>query len=175
MQMKEEMTPPVIRQAEQADVAWMQESFEKIGWTKPAGYFAECCRLQGAGKLILLVAERDGVYLGHCKIIWEPDYPYFKENNIPEIQDLNVLGEYRRQGIATLLMDQAERHISKRSDVVGIGFGLYRDYGAAQRMYVLRGYVPDGQGIVYKDVYVEPGQSYPVDDDLTLGLVKRLK
>jgi hypothetical protein len=41
-------------------------------------------------------------------------------------------------------------------------------------MYVLRGYVPDGKGIGYKDSYVEPGQTVVVDDDLVLCLAKRL-
>lgn len=167
-------TQMIIRQASHADADWMQESFSKIGWTKPDGYFADCCRLQGEGKLVLLVATIDGDYVGHCKVIWEPDYPFFKEKNIPETQDLNVLGEYRRQGIATGLMDESERLIGERSRVAGIGFGLYGDYGAAQRMYILRGYVPDGRGIVYNDVYVTPGESYRVDDDLVLGLVKQL-
>lgn len=165
----------VVRQATSNDAEWMQESFAQIGWTKPEGYFADCCRLQEDGKLVLLVAEDNGQYVGHCKIVWEPGYPYFKEHAIPETQDLNVLGSYRRQGVASALMDEAERRIGQRSEWAGIGFGLYGDYGAAQRMYVLRGYVPDGMGIVYQDVYVTPGESYRVDDDLVLGLVKKLR
>lgn len=164
-----------IRQATHADAARMQEHFARIGWSKPEGYFAACCQRQDAGELVLLIAEHEGDYVGHCKVVWAPDYPHFKENGIPETQDLNVLSHYRRQGVASLLMDEAERLIGERSAVAGIGFGLYRDYGAAQRMYVLRGYVPDGRGIAYQDLYVEPGQSYPVDDDLVLGLVKRLR
>ena len=33
-----------------------------------------------------------------------------------------------------------------RSPLAGIGFGLYADYGAAQRLYVKCGYLPDGRG-----------------------------
>jgi GNAT superfamily N-acetyltransferase len=167
--------PPLIRPADPNEAAWLQESYTKIGWSKPAGYFAACCQLQAEGKLVLLVAEGAGTYLGHCKVVWQPDYLYFRENNIPEIQDLNVLAEFRRQGVASRLVDEAERLIGQRSAWVGIRFGLYRDYGPAQRMYIRRGYVPDGQGIAYNDAYVEPGRSYPVDDELTLGLVKRLR
>lgn len=163
-----------IRQATHNDADWMQESFARIGWTKPNGYFAECCRLQDEDKLVLLVAENDGAYVGHCKIVWEPGHPYLKEHGIPETQDLNVVASHRRQGVASALMDETERRIRERSEWAGIGFGLYGDYGAAQRMYILRGYVPDGHGIVYKDAYVTPGVSYRVDDDLVLGLVKRL-
>ncbi|MEM7032430.1 MAG: GNAT family N-acetyltransferase [Chloroflexota bacterium] len=165
---------PIIRRADHPDVDWMQTSFATTGGNKREGYFAECCRLQDEGRLVLLLAEYESTYLGHCKIIWQPTHPYFKEHDIPEIQDLNVSQVYRRQGIATRLMDEAERIVGHRTNTIGIGFALYQAYGAAQRMYVLRGYVPDGQGIVYNDAYVEPGQSYRVDDDLVLGLIKHL-
>ena len=38
---------------------------------------------------------------------------------------------------------------AQRSDHAGIGFGLYADYGAAQRLYIKRGYIPDGRGAHY--------------------------
>lgn len=41
-----------------------------------------------------------------------------------------------------------------QSDTIGIGFGLYADYGTAQRMYIKRGFVPDGRGIMYNDMPV---------------------
>jgi ribosomal protein S18 acetylase RimI-like enzyme len=112
------MTVCTIRQAEEADAAWLQASFTKIGWSKPDGYFAACCRQQSDGEIVLLLATgKAGAYRGHCKVVWQPDYPYFKDNNIPETQDLNVLGAYRRQGIASQLMDEAERMIGERSAV----------------------------------------------------------
>ena len=81
---------------------------------------------------------------GISKSSGQPNYPYYQENGIPEIQDLNVLPKFRRQGIATQLLDEAESRIAQRADIVGIGFSLYADYGAAQRLYFLRGYIPDG-------------------------------
>ena len=164
-----------IRRALTDDAGWMQSGFDSgMGWTKPAGYFASCCAQQERGELVLLVAEEDGSYRGHAKVIWQPDYPYFRENAIPEIQDLNVLASYRRQGIATRLLDVAEALIVERSTLGGIGFGLYADYGAAQRLYVKRGYVPDGRGVAYRDEYVRPGATVAVDDDLVLYLTKGL-
>ena len=44
-------------------------------------------------------------------------------------------------------MDAAEALASEASDVVCIGVGMYPGYGAAQRLYVKRGYVPDGSGL----------------------------
>jgi len=69
-------------------------------------------------------------------------------------------------------MDEAEKRISERSKIIGIGVGLYPDYGAAQRMYVLRGYVPDGKGLFQKGQHVKPGQEVCIDDDLALFLTK---
>ena len=159
-----------------ADADWLQASFtERMPWNKPEGYFVKSCRQQEEGSLILLLAEEAGNYLGHLKVVWAPDYPYFQENNIPEIQDLNVVPSHRRQGIATGLVDEAERLIAPRSPLAGIGFGLYADYGNAQRMYVLRGYVPDGRGIHYKNKVVQGGETICADDDLVLFLTKKLK
>jgi GNAT superfamily N-acetyltransferase len=164
-----------IRRANASDVPWLQDSFDRLmRWRKPEGYFAECCRQQDEGQIALLIAVDDGNYRGHVKVIWEPDYAYFQRLGIPEIQDLNVLPDYRRKGIATRLMDVAEDLIRQRSHTAGIGFGLYSDYGAAQRMYVARGYIPDGHGVAYNGMPVEPGQAVVVDDALVLYLTKTL-
>ena len=164
-----------IRRALTDDAGWMQSGFDGgMGWTKPAGYFAACCAQQERGELILLVAKDGGSYRGHAKVIWQPNYSYLPENGIPEIQDLNVLTGYRRQGITTRLLDVAEALIVERSTLAGIGFGLYADYGAAQRLYIKRGYVLDGRGVAYRDEFVRPGATVAVDDDLVLYLTKGL-
>jgi GNAT superfamily N-acetyltransferase len=78
---------------------------------------------------------------------WRPTYPGFVDLNVPEIQDLNVLTEYRRNGIASRLLDRAETEAARRSSVVGITVGLHPGYNAAPRLYAKRGYIPDGRGI----------------------------
>lgn len=60
------------------------------------------------------------------------------------------------------------------SKIAGIGVGLFSDYGAAQRMYVSRGYVPDGRGITYHCEAVSGGDKVIADDDLVLWFAKRL-
>jgi Acetyltransferase (GNAT) domain len=60
-------------------------------------------------------------------------------------QDLNILRQFRRQGIASHLLDRVEAEVARHSGVVGIGVGFYPGYNAAQRLYVRRGYVPDGR------------------------------
>jgi len=52
---------------------------------------------------------------------------------------------------------------------------MYPDYGNAQRLYVLRGYVPDGRGLTYDCWILEPMESTVNDDDLVLFFTKRLE
>jgi hypothetical protein len=56
--------------------------------------------------------------------------------------------------------------------VAGIGVGLFASYGSAQRLYVRRGYIPDGRGIARRGETIEPGASVVVDDDLVLYFTK---
>lgn len=57
---------------------------------------------------------------------------------------------------------------------IGLGVGLYADYGAAQRLYVRRGYMPDGAGLTWNNEPAEAGAMVRVDDDLLLWLHKPL-
>lgn len=56
--------------------------------------------------------------------------------------------------------------------MAGIGVGLYSDYGAAQRIYVRRGYLPDGRGIMYRNQPVEPGATITIDEEAALMLTR---
>jgi GNAT superfamily N-acetyltransferase len=123
----------------------------------------------------VFVAFVNGEFAGYLTICWHSLYEPFRKENIPEIVDFNVLPKFRRQGIGTQLMDMAEDAIAKVNPIAGIGVGLDPDYGAAQRLYVLRGYVPDGRGLHYRDHFVKYGEQITVDDELALYLTKELK
>jgi hypothetical protein len=71
-------------------------------------------------------------------------------------------------------MDRVEEEISRVSSIAGIGVGMTPDYGAAQRLYVLRGYIPNGLGLHWKDHHTQYGEQVRVDDDLVLYLTKEL-
>jgi GNAT superfamily N-acetyltransferase len=114
------------------------------------------------------------VFAGYVTVVWVSDYRPFAEAGIPEIQDLNVLPQFRRRGIASALMDAAEAAIATRAETAGIGVGLYADYGAAHLMYLRRGYLPDCRGIAYRGVTVAPATRVPVDDDLVLMMARPL-
>ena len=161
-----------IKILEEKDIENIGSIFKDTVWGDATsllkGYFAE----QSKGDRIVLPGYYDGNFAGFVTIKWLSEYPPFAEKDIPEINDLRVLPAFRRMGVATALVDEAEKLVFERSHIVGIGVGMYADYGAAQRMYILRGYVPDGLGLYYKKLPVVPGRDIRVDDDLILHLTK---
>lgn len=99
----------------------------------------------------------------------------FRSNNIPEINDLLIHEPHRGHGYGKQLIATFEQ-IAKDLGYskIGLGVGLYKDYGRAQRLYIQMGYIPDGNGITYKNEYVIADEFYPVDDDLLYWLTKNL-
>ena len=93
--------------------------------------------------------------------------------------DLNVLPSFRKIGVGSHLLDTAEKEATTKSKLVGIGVGLYAGqdggYGAAQKLYVEKGYIPDSKGVTYNYEPTIPGNRYPLDDDLVLWFTKKLK
>ncbi len=164
----------VIRMLKDDDVLPIAQAFAAIGWRKPASQYRSYLVEQAKGLRLVLTAFQNGVFAGYLTVLGRSEYHPFAANDIPEISDFNVLPEFRRIGIGTRLMDEAERLVADRSTVVGLGVGLSSDYGAAQRLYVLSGYVPDGRGI-WQGSYPKFGDLVTVDDDLALYLTKQLK
>ena len=72
-------------------------------------------------------------------------------------------------------MDIAEQIASDYSDTVSLGVGLHSGYGSAQRMYIKRGYIPDGSGVWYRDQVCPQHADCRNDDDLVLYLSKKLR
>ena len=167
-------------------------AFDRIGWHKPAELYEHYLRLQSQGRRAVFVACVDGAvvtpdavnysvgglsggtFAGYVTLNWRPTYPPLAEAGLPEIADLNVLPDYRRRGIATALLDAAEQMAAERFEEIGIGVGLHPGYNAAQRLYAMRGYIPDGLGVTYREWPVTEGEVVPFDDDLVLHWTKRL-
>lgn len=168
-------TKPTIRLLEARDIPQIAEAFKELGWNKPASQYERYLTEQKANSRTVYVAFIQAEFAGYLTICWESHYRPFREKNIPEIVDFNVLPKFRRMGLGTRLMEQAEMEIGTVSRVAGIGVGLTPDYGAAQRLYVLRGYVPDGLGLHWRDHHVRDREEVIVDDDLALYLTKELK
>ena len=169
------MTPQAqLRPLLAQDPILIHQAFAEQGWNKPISQYEQYLQWQESGQRDIILAEYEGQFAGYLTIQWESDYPPFRAAGIPEVVDFNVLKKYQRRGIGTLLMDEAERRIAQVSSQAGIGFGLYADYGAAQILYIRRGYIPDGQGLVYEGKQQGYGTSVTVDDGLVLYLLKSL-
>jgi GNAT superfamily N-acetyltransferase len=164
-----------IRLLTAGDIPTIAAAFAALGWNKPASQYTAYLAEQQRGERVALVAWLGDEFAGYVTIVWESDYLPFREANIPEIADFNVLPHLRRRGIGSRLLDEAERRIAERSALAGIGVGLDADYGAAQRLYVTRGYVPDGRGIVSHGRRVAWGETIVVDDAAVLYFTKPMQ
>lgn len=149
-------------------------AFAQIGWDKPASQFQRYLAEQDAGERVVLVAEIGGCFTGYVTILWESPYPFFWQQGIPEIVDFNVLPAYRQKGIGTQLMDEAEGRIAERSPIAGIGVGLTADYGEAHILYIKRGYIPDGRGLIMDSQPLSYGDTVRLDDSLAIYFTKSL-
>ena len=161
-----------IRALRDGDPEVFAAAFTAIGWNKPVQQYEKYLAEQEAGLRDVLVATVDEEFAGYVTVWWESPYEPFE--GIPEISDFNVLPKFRRRGIGSGLMDAAEARVAERSDVVGIDVGLYPDYGTAQRMYVRRGYIPDGRGLIYDGRQVPPMETVRNDDSACLMFTKSL-
>lgn len=122
-----------------------------------------------------LIARVDQVIAGLVTVRWTSNDPALANRDIPLVHQLMVSPPYRRRGIATALMDAAEALVAGRGrPAVGITVGLFDEYGPAQRLYVRRGYVPDGRGACQARTPLHEGQTVTVDHSLIIWLIKDL-
>jgi GNAT superfamily N-acetyltransferase len=164
-----------IRRLCRDDTQVIAGAFALLGWSKTVEQYERYLAEQEAGSRVCYVAEQRGQFAGYCTLLWESSYEPFLQAGIPEVNDLNVLPDFRNQGIGNALLDAVESTAGDRSRSVGLGVGLYRDYGAAQRIYVRRGYLPDGQGVMYANKPVTPGDTIRIDDDALLMFTRTIQ
>ena len=162
-----------MRSLVEADIDALADAF--ADWPKDRELFVRYAGLAASGDKDVVVATVDASIAGYLTIDWTSHYPAFAIARIPEVVDFNVIAPARRHGIGALLMDEAERRIAERSPIAGIGVGMYADYGSAQRMYVKRGYVPDGAGLVVDGIAPAPGSTIVLDDAPALMFTKPVR
>ena len=169
----------VIRKFSDSDIQTIVDSFQQANWPKPASTFEVYLQEQLNNDRLLWVAHVDNKFAGYVTLKWQSQYGPFVVANIPEIMDLNVLPSFRGLGVGSKLLEYAEKEAATKSNIVGLGVGLYAGpdggYGAAQKLYAKSGYLPDGKGVTYKYKSVVPGSGCQVDDDLVLWFTKKLK
>ena len=165
----------VIRSMEEADARIFFDEYTAQGWHPDIAGYRMRLKDQADGKCFALTAVYRGHPAGSVYLYMDVHEGPFKGKGWPIIVDFNVLKKYQRKGIGTRLMDAAERIAGQFADTVCLGVGLCGSYGSAQRMYVKRGYIPDGSGVWYQN---KPCIQYEtvctVDDDLVLYLSRKL-
>ena len=165
----------VIRDLEEADAQIFTDGEIAQGWHADIAKYLARLRDRDAGKCVSLAAVYEGHPAGYVNVYPAGLGGAFAGQGLPEIVDFGVLEIYQRKGIGGRLMDAAERIAGRYADTVWLGVGLHSGYGSAQRMYVKRGYVPDGSGVWYGGRVL--GQYAPCanDDGLVLYLSKKLR
>ena len=163
-----------LRKLSSKDPEIISHAFKLQSWNKPKSQYQNYLRMQENGVRDILVAEINSEFAGYLTISWKSNYGPFLESGIPEIVDLNVLQKFQQQGIASCLLDEAESRIRNVSQLAGIGFGMYSDYGPAQILYIKRGYIPDGNGLVCDFTPLKYGDKITLDDRLAMYLTKQL-
>lgn len=136
-------------------------------------YINYCFKQNEEKERITFIANLNDEVAGYVNILYKSSYPYFLDNNIPEINDLIVILRFRGKGIGKMLIDKCEEFASGKYDYIGLGVGLYKDYGNAHKLYSKNGYILDGNGLMYDNQPVEPGKDVFVDDNLLLYLYKK--
>ena len=165
-----------IRNMEEADARIFTDGEIAQGWQANISKYLTRLSDQAEGKCVALTAVYEGHPAGYINVYRTGLGGAFRGEDLPEIVDFGVLEKYRRRGIGSRLMDAAEQIAGQYADTVWLGVGLHSGYGSAQRMYVKRGYVPDGTGVWYQG---KPCAQYDTeianDDDLQLFFSKRLE
>lgn len=175
--MASEMPLSIIREMQEEDIKSLVDHF-CFPWSslqatshKWQQYYEEH---QNQMRTVYIV-ENEGEIIGYGSLLNASGYSYFKEADIPEINDIWVSEKWRRKGFGKKLIHYIENEARKTGyRKIGLGVGLYADYGTAQKLYFQLSYKPNGKGITYKTIPVIPGESYAVDDDLLLWLIKDL-
>lgn len=160
------------------DLAFAQDFLaliERFGLSHDRGYYEQCLERQQKAEMLIVVARCGREDCGYALLNWQPKYPYFKVCGLPEIQDLNVLREYRKRGVGAKIIGFCEEAARQKGhEEMGIGVGLDSSFGAAQRLYARLGYIPDGAGITYDRKQVAAGEFRPIDENLCLMMSKKI-
>lgn len=165
----------LIRDLEEKDAQAITDGEIAQGWNAAVEKYETRLQDQREGRAIALAAEYCGDIAGYVNVYPNSVWGAFANMGLPEIVDFGVLVKFRGRGIGSRLMDVAEEIAAHYADVVYLGVGLHSGYGSAQRMYIKRGYIPDGKGVWYGSGVCPQYAECCNDDDLVLYLSKCLK
>ena len=157
-----------------SDCQAFHQGFAAQGWNKPLSQFERYFEEQGEGIKKVLVAAWRGEAAGYTTLLPQAPAGPFAGKGWPEVCDFNVLEKFQRRGIGSRILAVAEDLASQTSGTICLGVGLHSGYGAAQRLYVKRGYMFDGSGLWYRDKPLAQYAPCAADDDLVLYLSRKL-
>ncbi len=160
-----------IRALIYSDVESFVQAFQMQGWTKGKEIFLKYLKEQQEGTRQVFVYEKEGVPVGYATLVTNNDSTS-EYKGLPMVVDFNVLIAYQNQGIGNKILEAVEAEAKKCANAICLYVGLHTGYGPAQRMYVKRGYIPDGKGAYYDEKIATPYAPYPLDDSLIIGLKK---
>jgi len=162
-----------IRKMQESDIKELSRGFISQGWPSREEILTRYFKEQESGEREVLVAEVEGALAGYITILSCAKQGPFAEI-YPELSDFNVFEPFQNQGIGNLLLEEAEKRVRLISDKVTLGVGLHSGYGPAQRLYIKRGYIPDGTGVWYQNH--QPAMNAVCEDigELVLYLSKNL-
>ena len=162
-----------IRKMQESDIKDLSRGFISQGWPGREEILARYFLEQECGEKEVLVAEVEGALAGYITILPNAKQGPFA-GMAPELSDFNVFEPFQNQGIGNLLLEEAEKRVRLISDKVTLGVGLHSGYGPAQRLYIKRGYIPDGTGVWYQNY--QPAMNAVCEDigELVLYLSKNL-
>ena len=162
-----------IRRMQESDIKELSRGFISQGWPSREEILTRYFKEQESGEREVLVAEVEGALAGYITILSCAKQGPFAEI-YPELSDFNVFEPFQNQGIGNLLLEEAEKQVRLISDKVTLGVGLHSGYGPAQRLYIKRGYIPDGTGVWYQNH--QPAMNAVCEDigELVLYLSKNL-
>ena len=163
-----------IRKMQEYDIKNLSQGFISQGWPGREEILARYFLEQKSKEREVLVAEIDGVVAGYITILPSAKHGPFAEV-YPELSDFNVFEPFRNQGVGNQLLEEAEKRVKLISNKVTLGVGLHLGYGPAQRLYIKRGYIPDGSGVWYRNQPLEMNATIQNNDDLVLYLSKELE
>lgn len=165
----------LVRDMVQSDPQVITQEEIAQGWNQTTEKYEMRLRHQAEGRCTALVAVYQGKVAGYVHVYPHSSNGPFGNQGLPEIVDFGVLEKYRNRGIGGVLMDVAEQVASQYSSRVYLSVGLHSGYGSAQRMYIKRGYIPDGSGVWYRDQICPAYEDCCNDDELVLYLSKTLR
>ena len=164
----------IIRKMIESDIKHLSQGFINQGWPGREEILTRYFKEQESGEREVLIADLTSAVAGYITILPDAKHGPFAEV-YPELSDFNVFEPFRNQGVGNQLLEEAEKRVKFVSSKVTLGVGLHSGYGPAQRLYIKRGYIPDGTGVWYRNKLLEMGASCQNDDDLVLYLSKDLQ